>query len=212
MIPVGGRTSYLGDVLAVVVADDRETARRAAKLVEVDYDVLAPMVDPVRVVDSDEDAVWELDGNIAVALDVRARRCRAALAASAHRSTRCSRPSASSTPSSNPSRRWPCPSGAGDAVACTSTRGGQGIWDDRDDIAAMLGVDTSVVTTELVSNGGAFGGKEDMSNQAHTALAAWHPRRAGEDHVVARGVAADAPEAPPDPDALRGRLRRRRAS
>ncbi len=26
---------------------------------------------------------------------------------------------------------------------------------------------------ELVSNGGAFGGKEDMSNQAHASLAAW---------------------------------------
>ncbi len=51
--------------------------------------------------------------------------------------------------------------------------GGQGIWDDRNDIAAMLGVDTDRITTELVSNGGAFGGKEDMSNQAHTALAAW---------------------------------------
>ena len=51
--------------------------------------------------------------------------------------------------------------------------GGQGIWDDRDDIARVLGVDASLITTELVSNGGAFGGKEDMSNQAHTALAAW---------------------------------------
>ena len=29
------------------------------------------------------------------------------------------------------------------------------------------------MTVELVSNGGAFGGKEDMSNQAHAALAAW---------------------------------------
>ena len=52
--------------------------------------------------------------------------------------------------------------------------GGQGIWDDRNDIAAMLGISEQRITTELVSNGGAFGGKEDMSNQAHTALAAWH--------------------------------------
>ena len=37
----------------------------------------------------------------------------------------------------------------------------------------MLAVDTDVVTVELVSNGGAFGGKEDMSNQPHVALAAW---------------------------------------
>jgi xanthine dehydrogenase molybdenum-binding subunit len=51
--------------------------------------------------------------------------------------------------------------------------GGQGVWDDRNQIASVLGVDTDRITVELVSNGGAFGGKEDMSNQAHTALAAW---------------------------------------
>jgi len=50
--------------------------------------------------------------------------------------------------------------------------GGQGIWDDRDQIADMLDVDRGRVVVELVSNGGAFGGKEDMSNQAQTALAA----------------------------------------
>jgi xanthine dehydrogenase molybdenum-binding subunit len=37
----------------------------------------------------------------------------------------------------------------------------------------VLAVATDQVTVELVANGGAFGGKEDMSNQAHTALAAW---------------------------------------
>ncbi len=51
--------------------------------------------------------------------------------------------------------------------------GGQGVWDDRNDIARVLAVDPDLVTVELVSNGGAFGGKEDMSNQGQTALAAW---------------------------------------
>ncbi|MSV66720.1 MAG: molybdopterin-dependent oxidoreductase, partial [Actinobacteria bacterium] len=51
--------------------------------------------------------------------------------------------------------------------------GGQGIWDDRNDIARMLSVDNEQVTVELVTNGGAFGGKEDMSNQAHASLCAW---------------------------------------
>ena len=44
---------------------------------------------------------------------------------------------------------------------------------------------------------------------AHRARRLAH-RRPGEDHAVARRVAADAPEAPPDPDALRSRVRRRR--
>jgi xanthine dehydrogenase molybdenum-binding subunit len=37
----------------------------------------------------------------------------------------------------------------------------------------VLNLPREKVTVELVSNGGAFGGKEDMSNQAQTALAAW---------------------------------------
>ncbi|NDB06474.1 MAG: hypothetical protein EBX95_12260 [Acidimicrobiia bacterium] len=51
--------------------------------------------------------------------------------------------------------------------------GGQGVWDDRNDIARVLGIPNHRVTVELVTNGGAFGGKEDMSNQAQTAVAAW---------------------------------------
>jgi xanthine dehydrogenase molybdenum-binding subunit len=51
--------------------------------------------------------------------------------------------------------------------------GGQGIWDDRNDIAKLLGLPNEQVTVELITNGGAFGGKEDMSNQAHASLAAW---------------------------------------
>ena len=41
MIPVGGRTSCAGDVLAIVVAETREQARAAVELVDVGYDVLA---------------------------------------------------------------------------------------------------------------------------------------------------------------------------
>ena len=51
--------------------------------------------------------------------------------------------------------------------------GGQGVWDDRNDIASVLAIGNDQVTVTLVSNGGAFGGKEDMSNQAHASLAAW---------------------------------------
>jgi xanthine dehydrogenase molybdenum-binding subunit len=50
--------------------------------------------------------------------------------------------------------------------------GGQGVWDDRDQIASVLAVPPEHVVVELVANGGAFGGKEDMGNQAQTALAA----------------------------------------
>ena len=49
---------------------------------------------------------------------------------------------------------------------------GQGIFDDRRQVAAFLGLPVDEVHVVLVPNGGAFGGKEDMSIQAQTALLA----------------------------------------
>ncbi len=49
---------------------------------------------------------------------------------------------------------------------------GQGIFDDRRQVAGVLGIPEDQLDVELVPNGGAFGGKEDMSVQAQTALLA----------------------------------------
>ena len=49
---------------------------------------------------------------------------------------------------------------------------GQGVFDDRRQIASFLGVAEGAVKVTLVSNGGAFGGKEDLSIQGQTALMA----------------------------------------
>ncbi len=57
MIPVGGRTSYAGDVIAVVVAATRQQSRHAATLVRVDYAPLRPITDPVVAIASDDVAV-----------------------------------------------------------------------------------------------------------------------------------------------------------
>src|SRR5687768_10861580 len=64
-IPVGGRTSYLGDFMALVVADSRAAARDAAALVRVDYDPLPPITDAVAAIEPGAPgAVWGLDGNV----------------------------------------------------------------------------------------------------------------------------------------------------
>lgn len=174
MIPIGGRTSYLGDVLAIVVADTRQISRAAAELVTVEYDVHEPMVDPVRVVNSDEPAVWELDGNTLSTSTYSRGDVDAALASAAHTVSETFQTQRIEHAFLEPESTLAVPSGDSDHRSLYVYSGGQGIWDDRNDIATMLGIGTDRVTTELVSNGGAFGGKEDMSNQAHTALAAWH--------------------------------------
>ena len=170
LIPEGGRTSYLGDVLAVVVAADRATAERAAALIEVDYDVLTPMVDPDAALAADEDAVWGLDGNeLSRSAYARGGDVEAALAASAHVVTETFQTQRVEQAFLEPESTLAAPRADGVLQVWS---GGQGVWDDRGQIASVLGLAPDRVEVELVSNGGAFGGKEDMANQAQTALAA----------------------------------------
>ena len=174
-IPVGGRTSYLGDIMALVVADSRETARRAATLVDVVYEPLAPITDPAAAVaDGAEDAVWELDGNIlSVSTYTRGGDVSDALAGSAHTVRETFQTQRVEQAFLEPESTLAVPK-VTDGERCLDLySGGQGVWDDRDQVAAVLGIDNSRVWAELVANGGAFGGKEDCSNQTQTALAAW---------------------------------------
>lgn len=178
MIPVGGQTSYAGDVLAIVVAETRLQARAASALVEVEYDVLPPITDVDTALQSSEIAVWKTDGNVLSTSTYQRGDVETAFSTSAHvlRETFQTQriehaflePEATVAVVSSLNGR--------DDSALRHVMvysGGQGIWDDRNDIARVLGIPNDQVTVELISNGGAFGGKEDMSNQAHTALAAW---------------------------------------
>ncbi len=189
-IPVGGRTSYLGDVLAMVVATDRAVARRAATLIEVSYKPLTPMTNPIENVASTESAVWELDGNVLSTSRYARGEADDALAQSAHVVTETFQTQRIDHAFLEPESTLAMPIPAGAAPPLTNGAapdtdfdrlmvysGGQGIWDDRNDIARILAVPTESIVTELVSNGGAFGGKEDMSNQGQTALAAWLLKR-----------------------------------
>jgi aldehyde oxidoreductase len=173
MIPVGGRTSYLGDVVAVVIAEDRETARRAATLVEVTYNVLRPITDAVAAVDDPEHAVWQLEGNVLSTSKYVRGDVDAALIASAHTISEVFQTQRIEQAFLEPESTLAVPIDDNGDLALHVFSGGQGVWDDRDSIAAILGIANSQVTVELVSNGGAFGGKEDLANQGHAALAAW---------------------------------------
>jgi aldehyde oxidoreductase len=175
MIPVGGRTSYAGDVLAVVVADTREQARAAAGLVEVTYDVHPPVTDPIAALGDDAPiAVWGTDSNVlSVSAYQRGEHFDEAFAASEHTLHEVFETQRVEHAFLEPESTLAVPSGEGADRTLHVYSGGQGVWDDRNDIARVLDLDPARVTVELVSNGGAFGGKEDMSNQAHAALAAW---------------------------------------
>ena len=174
-IPVGGRASYLGDVVALVVADTRAQARAATSAVSVTYDVHEPLTDPAAALASDEDAVWTLPGNELSRSTYARGDVDEALARSAHVARQTFQTQRIDHAFLEPESTLAVPTiGADGSTASLHVySGGQGVWDDRNDIARMLAVSNDQVTVELVSNGGAFGGKEDMSNQGQTALAAW---------------------------------------
>ena len=171
MIPVGGRTSYAGDVLAVVVADTRIEAREAAKLITVNYGVHKPFTDPDVALASEEPAVWKTSSNTLSESRYQRGDVDAVFAQANHLVEETFTTQRIEHAFLEPESTLAVPSEDGTKLHVYS--GGQGIWDDRNDIARMLGVDNEHITVELVTNGGAFGGKEDMSNQAHASLSAW---------------------------------------
>jgi aldehyde oxidoreductase len=162
-------------VLAIVVADTRDHARAAAKLIDVTYEVLAPNTDPVAALAPDAPlSVWGTESNVlSTSTYTRGADFAEAFAASAFTVVESFDTQRIEHAFLEPESTLAIPSGTGDDRALHVYSGGQGVWDDRDDIARVLAIDTERVTVELVSNGGAFGGKEDMSNQAQAALAAW---------------------------------------
>jgi xanthine dehydrogenase molybdenum-binding subunit len=173
MIPVGGRTSYAGDVLAIVVADTRIAARAAVALVDVQYSTLKPITDPLFAITNQEIAVWGTDSNVLSISKYSRGNVEVALAAAPHVVHEIFDTQRIEHAFLEPESSLAVPSVIDGVRRLHVYSGGQGVWDDRNDIARVLGIDNSQITVELVTNGGAFGGKEDMSNQAHAALAAW---------------------------------------
>ena len=175
----GEEVRCVGDVIAAVCAVDEATAREACALIEVEYEVLEPVTDPAAALEDGAPQVNPQHENRLSHTVIRRGDAHGALASSAHvvegtwttqriehlfLEPEC----ALATPGSPPGE-WP---GERPGSLKLYTQG-QGVFDDRRQVAAFLGVPEERVDVELVPNGGAFGGKEDMSIQAHTALLAF---------------------------------------
>ncbi len=165
----GEEARYVGDVLAAVAAETLRLAREAAALVAVEYEPLPPVLDPAEAIRPGAPQVNPKHGNVLSTTRYARGDVEAALASSAHvvggewRTQRIEHlflePEACLAK--------PLPDGRLHVFSQ-----GQGIFEDRRQIASVLGEPEARVFVELVPNGGAFGGKEDMTVQAQTALLA----------------------------------------
>jgi selenium-dependent xanthine dehydrogenase len=165
----GEEVRCVGDVLAAAAADDVRTARAAAALVEVEYESRPPVLDPEAALAPGAPPVNPKHPNLLSRSVVRRGDAPAALAASAHVVSGTWRTQRIEHLFLEPEAALAEPLPDGRLALYTQ---GQGVFDDRRQVARFLGVPEDEVRVELVPSGGAFGGKEDMSVQAQTALLA----------------------------------------
>lgn len=169
MVDTGEITRYIGDVVAGVVAVDEATARAAADLIQVDYEILEPVTDPFDALT--DNTKIHTKGNLLAATefsrggDVDKTLADSAFAVKARYRTQLVEHAFLETEA---------------AIGLPLENGGirlytqsQGIYEDRHSIAAILGIPQDRVVATLVPCGGAFGGKEDLTVQGHAALFAF---------------------------------------
>jgi xanthine dehydrogenase molybdenum-binding subunit len=165
----GEEVRYVGDVVAAVAAESQRIAREAAALVAVEYEPLPPVLDPAEAIKPGAPRVNPRHENVLSVTRYGRGDVAAALAASAH--------VVSGTWATQRIEHLFLEPEAALAVPLPDGRlhlysQGQGIFEDRRQVAAVLGEPEDRLFVELVPNGGAFGGREDMTIQAQTALLA----------------------------------------
>jgi xanthine dehydrogenase molybdenum-binding subunit len=173
-VAAGEEVRCVGDVLAAVAAVDERTAREAAKLVEVEYEPLPAVLDPEAALQGSAPQVNPKHTNLLQKSVIRRGDAEAALASSAHVVSGTWETQRIEHLYLEPEGALAQPLADGRMRLYTQ---GQGIFDDRRQVARFLGWPEEQLEVELVPNGGAFGGKEDMSVQAQTALLALVARR-----------------------------------
>ena len=168
MVDIDETTCYIGDVLAGVIARDENTARLAVDQIEIEYDVLQPVTSTTHAIRDDCKPIHSGDDNnlLSKTVIVRGDVERARKSESKFNSKGIYETQRVEHGFMEPE----CALAFTENGVMNVFSQGQGVYDDRSQIARVLGVGESEVAVYLVSNGGAFGGKEDLSVQGYAAL------------------------------------------
>ena len=175
------RVRYVGEPVALVAAEHPEQARRAAGRIRVEYEPLDPVVDPGRATEAEPlHPGWRPSEhgfrddprpNVLRSIVVRHGDPEAAAEVSVSGTYELgSQDQAFLGPESG----LAVPDGEGGVDVHVAT---QWLHVDRDQVAPCLGLDPERVRIHLAGVGGAFGGREDLSIQIHSALLALHTGR-----------------------------------
>ena len=170
MIAQGDITRTIGDAIALAAATKRERLDEILALIDVEYEVLEPITDPLEALKPDAPKLHE-GGNLFSRQVLRRGDADAAIAGAKYVVT-----SHYSTPMTDhafmePECALAMPDGAGGLELYSAS---QSVYDEQREISRMLEIPPEKVRCRTALVGGGFGGKEDMSVQHHAALMAWH--------------------------------------
>ncbi len=159
------RVRYQGEPVALVAADHPETARRAASLIEVDYEELPRVTDARAAVRGECDPLHE-GGN--TVRHVRIRRGHPGAPAEVV-VTGEYEVGMQDQAFLGPESGLAVPAADGGVDLSVAT---QWLHVDRSQVADALGLDEELVRITLAGVGGAFGAREDLSIQVHACMLA----------------------------------------
>jgi xanthine dehydrogenase D subunit len=162
-----GAVRYQGEPVAIVAADHPEIARQAARKIKIEYDVLAPVTDPVAALAPGAPRV-QPDGNLVRHLKLRKGSPDASAPVVVTGDYRVGMQDQAFL---GPEAGLAVPDGAGGVDLYVAT---QWLHVDQRQVCAALGLPPEKVRLTLAGVGGAFGGREDLSMHVHACLLALH--------------------------------------
>ncbi|PLX05254.1 MAG: selenium-dependent xanthine dehydrogenase [Marinilabiliales bacterium] len=168
MVDVGETTNYIGDVIAGVIAESEETARDAIAKIKITYEVHTPITD-IHKAAQDTIKVRENQSNVLEVCSFVRGEIDDAVKNSDYISKGTYQTQRIEHAFLEKESAFAKPDGEGIQLFSQS----QGIYEDRRQVARILGLSEDKVRVILVPNGGGFGGKEDMTVQGHAALHAY---------------------------------------
>lgn len=168
MIDEGVTTHFIGDVIAGVVAESDEIARKAVGLIQIDYEVYQPVTDVYKAIDGDR--VHPEKPNHFNTTQFTLGNADETLKNSKYTSKDHYKTQRIEHAFLEKESTLAQPDGNGGLEVFSQS---QGVYEDRRQIALILGLPEEKIRVTLVPNGGGFGGKEDLSIQGHTALFAY---------------------------------------
>lgn len=172
IVDIGEVTRYVGDVLAIVIGETQEIAREAVQLIEVEYDILEPLSDMEKALEKDVPQIHP-KGNLLSETIIDRGNIIEAREISVFISTGTYHTQMIEHAYLEPESSIAMPTKDGITIYSQ----GQGVYEDRKQIAKVLNLAEEKVRVILVPNGGGFGGKEDLSVQHHAALSSYILKR-----------------------------------